>query len=188
MTASVLRRGMRWYTAETKSRPITTKAFTSLTLFALGDVLAQLLSPRPSLDVARVFRLAVYALLISGPWSHFWYNLLEVVETKLKLSTYQAVAVKVVLDQLVCTPPMTMVFFLYMAIVTGSDLSEAIIDVRTHLLPTLRVNWVVWPLVQLITFGVIPLEFRVLFMSTAGIFWACFLSTMASTKGSCPTG
>ena len=87
---------------------------------------------------------------------------------------------KIALDQFVYTPPTTVLFFTYMAFSGGLPLHAALESAKRKLFPTLKVNWVVWPIVHSLTFSVIPLHYRVLFVSVAAFFWACFLSFAAA--------
>jgi protein Mpv17 len=171
-----------WYSRKTHSSPIVTKALTSFTLYGIGDALAQTIFGGKRYDKTRTVRLSLYGLIVVGPFSHIWYNYLErLVEKRLRIRSGKAVVAKVVLDQFLCAPPMTVLFFSYMAFTSGTGVAGAMQSIKTQLLPTLKVNWVVWPAAQTITFGIIPLDFRVLFISLAAVFWACFLSCI-STK------
>ena len=49
----------------------------------------------------------------------------------------------------------------------------------SKLLPTLKANWVVWPVVHLATFSVVPLAYRVLWVNCANFLWSGFLSAQA---------
>jgi protein Mpv17 len=180
-----VRSGLQWYSTKANTIPLLTKALTSLSLYTLGDILAQLLEQKKSFDKPRIIRLAFYAFLVVGPVSHYWYNFLEkLVEKKMKMPTFKAVVTKIAFDQFLFTPPMTVLFFTYMSLASGAGLNAAIRSVRMELFPTLKVNWVVWPIAHTVTFGVIPLEFRVLFVSAIAIFWACFLSLTAARSAS----
>lgn len=184
MLVKYLRQALHLYTYHTLSSPILTKAVTSLSLFALGDIFAQLLEKKGQFDKLRTFRIALYALIFVGPVSHYWYRLLDnIVEKRIKIFSREAIFLKIAFDQFLYTPPMTVVFFGYMALASGGSIVNAITDVQSKVFPTLKVNWMVWPLVHTVTFGVVPLEYRVLFISVVAVFWACFLS-LASAKPS----
>lgn len=43
-------------------------------------------------------------------------------------------------------------------------------------LPTLKANFMVWPLVQIINFRIMPVQFQLPFVSTIGIAWTAYLS------------
>ena len=47
----------------------------------------------------------------------------------------------------------------------------------------LRVNWVVWPVLQAVNFAFVPVQFQVLFVNVCVIFWSAFLSVMQSDGG-----
>ncbi|KAF9937600.1 hypothetical protein BGZ67_001057 [Mortierella alpina] len=54
---------------------------------------------------------------------------------------------------------------------------------RMTYLSTLKANYAVWPLVQLVNFGVMPLQLRLPFVSVVGIAWNAYLS-MVNTRAS----
>eukprot|EP00906_Rhabdomonas_costata_P033992 RCo047848 len=172
---------VEWYSEETVSHPLATKALTCSFIYSLGDVAVQLLDRRKRFDWTRLLAVALYALFVIGPVSHYWYELLELGVTQfLGAAGWQAVGLKIALDQFLYTPIFTVIFFTYMALAHGLTCGDAIRVAFARLLPTLKVNWVVWPPVHVITFGFIPLDFRVLFISVMAFFWACFLSYAAS--------
>ena len=83
--------------------------------------------------------------------------------------------------QLIWTPPINTLFFLYSNwMVTGST-DAAVQDVQEKLWPTLKVNWVVWPVLQAVNMSVVPLQYRLLYINVCSIFWSAFLSGQANT-------
>ena len=42
-------------------------------------------------------------------------------------------------------------------------------------------NWVVWPVLQTINMSVVPLQYRLLYVNVASLFWSAYLSNMASS-------
>lgn len=191
-----------WYDGCLQKSPLLTKCITSGVLFALGDMLAQRLEangePRaheavaekpvsePSWDYKRTARMVIWGGVLFAPVGHGWYNLLE---RMVRSSGKAAVMQKIALDQLVYTPPLTLAFF-----TTTKLMEEATMDkfpyATSHafdkLVPTLKVNWTVWPVIHLCTFTVVPLQYRILFINCMSIGWSAFLSLM-SNKATGPT-
>jgi len=60
---------------------------------------------------------------------------------------------------------------------TGSS-SAGIAKIQDKLWPTLKVNWVVWPVLQGISFSVIPLQYRILYINFCSLFWSAYLSNV----------
>jgi hypothetical protein len=73
------------YSEALTSHPISTKALTCATAYAVGDTIAQLSSTRQhslprrllALDAVRTARLAMFGLLWTGPTGHVFYSWLE---------------------------------------------------------------------------------------------------------------
>lgn len=42
----------------------------------------------------------------------------------------------------------------------------------------LTANWKVWPLIQSVNFGLVPLQYRLPFQQTCGIAWSTYLSLL----------
>jgi protein Mpv17 len=68
----------------------------------------------------------------------------------------------------------------------GHGPEAAMIAVQANLTPALFAGWKVWPLVNCITFGVIPVTQRILFVNSVALFWISFLS-FVSNKPPDPT-
>lgn len=54
--------------------------------------------------------------------------------------------------------------------------------IQDKLWPTLKVNWVVWPVLQGINFSLVPLQYRLLYINFCSLFWSAYLSNMAAAK------
>ena len=91
----------------------------------------------------------------------------------------QAVALKVVLDQAIWTPPSILAFYTWMAFhLDGLPLQSGVDRAKNMLWPTLQVNWPFWGGVQALTFSVVPQPWRVAWISVVHVFWNAFLSSM----------
>lgn len=66
------------YRTSLKRQPLLTKSLTSLTGFAVGDVIAQMAQPgKQKYDFARTVRLAAFGGLVGGPMAHGWFQILD---------------------------------------------------------------------------------------------------------------
>jgi hypothetical protein len=73
------------YNEVLKTHPVSTKALTCATAYAVGDTIAQLSSTRQhslprrllALDAVRTARLAMFGLLWTGPTGHVFYSWLQ---------------------------------------------------------------------------------------------------------------
>jgi protein Mpv17 len=93
--------------------PLLMKALTSLTGFALGDILAQkVIQKVDSFDFLRLLRLASFGFLVHGTSSHVFYGWLD---GKFPGTSAQVVFAKVLVDQVFWAPIFGMMFFSYIA-------------------------------------------------------------------------
>lgn len=179
-------------------RPLLTKGVTSAVLFGLGDRIAQRLEDSESTpdsdngtddalrwknSLSRTARMMVWGGLLFAPVGHGWYNLLE---KAVRGKGRAAVVKKIALDQLVFTPPVTLAFFSVMQCMEGESVDTAVQSSVAKVPPTLAVNWTVWPLIHVCTFGFVPLQYRILFINFANIGWSAFLSIMSSGGSDAP--
>eukprot|EP01012_Entosiphon_sulcatum_P015959 TRINITY_DN20930_c0_g1_i1.p1 TRINITY_DN20930_c0_g1~~TRINITY_DN20930_c0_g1_i1.p1 ORF type:complete len:177 (+),score=37.06 TRINITY_DN20930_c0_g1_i1:40-570(+) len=174
--AALFKRAFHQYHHWLTTQPLVTKCVTACAIFAVGDILAQTIAGEPVIDYSRTARLAAWGLLGSAPIDHLKFEAIE----KLVPPGPSAVIFKVVLDQFLFTPPITALFFLYAGLTDGSG--QAYERTLLKLWPTLKINWLVWPVIQTFNFGMVPLEYRVLVGNFCSIFWAAFLSATASSN------
>ena len=183
-----LRRLAVLYDGANATRPITTKSLTSCFMLGCSDAVCQRVMPSSdsaeeasAFDVQRTARMASWGLLVNGPLGHVWYLALE----RLPLHAAPkalAVAAKVAVDQAVWTPPLTFAFFTYEGVLQHETLAQSTGTAAQKLWPTLQANWMVWPLVHLCTFSVIPLNYRVLWVNCANFVWSGYLSLQAHSE------
>ncbi|CAG8645895.1 549_t:CDS:2 [Ambispora leptoticha] len=159
-------------------------ACTNASLAALSDTLAQSISNLKSpmsqqFDFLRLARYSTYGFLIA-PVVYNWFNLLDkrfplpqpiAVEknnTQIRRETMRAVFKRTVVDQSAFAPVGLALFFGVMGLMEANGL-QAIRDKFTDAyFPALKANYVVWPLVQLVNFRFLPLQYRVPFVSSIG--------------------
>lgn len=114
-------------------------------------------------------------IAVFGPSATTWFKFLSTrIHTRSKTTT---ILTRVGLDQLVFTPMNLACFLSYMAYMEGSSVQKRLQDTYWQVLKT---NWMIWPAVQLVNFGVVPLEHRVLVVNVVALGWNCYLSYMNS--------
>lgn len=171
-----------WYDGHLTRSPVLTKSATSCGLFGVGDGLAQSIEGGEGVDGRRVARMMAFGLLQAPP-AHRWYNFLD---RTVAGSGAGVVLRKVVADQLTWTPAMTFVFFTYMNVAAGVAPAASVADAQAKLLPTLKVNYAVWPFIHCVTFSVVPLPYRVLWINGCSCFWSAFLSLQSQAPPAPP--
>ena len=119
--------------------------------------------------------------LFNGPLGHVFYEQLDRV---VSLGGARGVALKIAIDQLLFTPPLTFGFFAWQHLLSAAEPSAfgAAEFASNNLWPTLRINWVYWSLVHTITFACVPLQYRVAFVALKNFFWGGYLSWAARSE------
>jgi protein Mpv17 len=92
------------------------------------------------------------------------------------------VAKKVAADQLTWTPVINTAFFFSTTLMATGDVGKSVTQVQDKLWPTLKVNWIVWPILQAVNMSMVPLQYRLLYINVCSLFWSAYLSNMASSK------
>ena len=180
------------YVRMNTARPLLTKSLISGSLLGAADCTCQHLDRHKStssvtatssstatvpFDAARVARMLTWGLLVNGPSGHMFYTVLErwVRSTGLQGAGRQ-VALKITVDQLAYTPPLTFAFFVYQSALAGSSAELAVGIACRETPPTLLYNWGFWGVAHVLTFTIIPLEHRVAWVALKNFAWSGFLS------------
>ncbi|KAJ7071241.1 hypothetical protein C8F01DRAFT_1109670 [Mycena amicta] len=182
----------RAYQSSFEAHPNKTLALTGGCLNALGDLVAQgnqNLTRKPheqpqSWDAVRTLRFFVFGASISpflGRWNAFLEHQFPLRTIGGKVSL-KALSKRVLCDQTVMAPIGLVAFLGSMGVLEGRSRTQIAQKFNDLFLPTLRTNWTVWPALQFVNFGLMPLAFRVPFQSTAGVFWTLYLSTVNSRE------
>jgi protein Mpv17 len=171
---------MAWkgYEALLEEKPLLMKGLTSLTGFALGDILAQLFIQKTDpFDFARLFRLASFGFLVHGTTSHWFYDMLD---GKIPGTSAKVVFTKVFIDQVIWNPIFGVMFFCYLGVLEAKGVQYVIDKTKNDLINAVTGSWKVWPLAHTINFRFVPSSQRVLYINTIQIGYNCFLSILGS--------
>ena len=175
------------YQACLEAAPLATKAATSGVIFGASDALNSLLLAQRQgvrgggLDLARSARFAAFGAAVQAPLFSAYFSTQDaLVDGALGDSPAAAVLVKLALDQLVWTPFFWLpVFFGGMALLEGRGAQAALGVARDRgwgFTETCRANWAVWVPVNLLTYSVVPLELRILWVNSVSLLWTAYLS------------
>ena len=166
--------------------PVETKAITSATVYALGDVLSQRSngSGLGKLDRGRILRSLLAGLIGHGPMSHVWYNLSEnFFDDVLRMDrAWWDFVPRVILDQAVFGPIWNNSYILLLGIMQLHDPRRIWDDMKRTTLPLILSGLRLWPFVHIITYGVIPIENRLLWVDAVEIVWVTILASTASSS------
>ena len=176
-------------------KPLLTKSITSCATNAFSDVLCQNLiittkeeegdtstSKSLSIDKRRLGQAAVTGLIWSGPITHYWYKILF---GKLTISINDPIiglVVQILLDSIIFSPITVSGYFTLRSIMEGSGIEGIKDKLSTRLVKTVLGAWKFWPAANIVNFGFIPLEFRVLYMNIMSIFWSFYLTYVNGQK------
>lgn len=166
-----LAKPFRAYGRMQQRSPYMTQLSSSLTIYFLGDLSAQMVSGSGTGEAYEPIR-GLRALVIGGissipsyKWfmflgNHFNYG-----------SHWVSIAVKIVINQTCFTPVFNTYFFGMQSLLTGSSLQEAAIRVRDTVPTSWRNSWKVWPAVTAFSFTFIPPQHRNVFAGVIAIGW-----------------
>ncbi|KAF9143616.1 hypothetical protein BGX30_015180 [Mortierella sp. GBA39] len=150
----------------------------------------------PAHDFARTGRFMFYNFSVA-PIIHTWYTVLDknfpiaaqAVSNKQNqqaaakiIHTLKPVVKRVIADQILFAPIGLAMLFTGLTVLEGGSLQQIKDKLNNTFIPTLQANYLVWPMVQLVNFSVMPLQLRLPFVSVVGIAWNAYLSLM-NTRG-----
>ncbi|XP_070571914.1 peroxisomal membrane protein 2-like isoform X2 [Ptychodera flava] len=149
------------YLKQLRERPVVTKALTSATVSALGDIIAQRIIAKGKpvgIQWRSVAALASFGFVVTGPLIHHFYKVLEQVVPK--NTTYPGIK-KVLVDRFVLAPPYLLLFFYLVPILEGKGHDAAVKKIKDTFITALIMNWKVWTILQYININYIPMEILV---------------------------
>jgi len=191
------------YSGALIARPIITKALTAGLTFALSDWTAQRIESKP--DASKITKStstsaskikseptqplqnwkrtmfsAAVGLLFFGPAAHYWYDaIFKLLPATTLFSTVQ----KAFLGQIIFGPIFTCVFF------ASALLQDNVFTIKSWIgqikrdLPGVWLSGLgYWPLMDMISYGLIPIQFIPLFINLASFIWTIYLSLVANSS------
>mmetsp|Transcript_10419 Transcript_10419/g.13209 ORF Transcript_10419/g.13209 Transcript_10419/m.13209 type:complete len:323 (+) Transcript_10419:115-1083(+) len=175
------------YSSVLNAAPVFTKAVTSATVYTIGDLISQATDGRSigEYDRGRVLRSLLAGLLAHGPMSHVWYDVSEqLFENVLHLSSgIGGTAVKVAIDQTFWGPLWNNTYILLLGLMKFDKLENIWGEMKRTTIPLLMSGLKLWPLAHCVTYGLIPVENRLLWVDLVEIIWVVILSTAADGGG-----
>jgi len=163
-----------WYARFSLDRPFMSNLATMGLFAVMGDVVMQHLEGNgDAYDFERTARFALFRVGYSAPFYTVWYALLARVVPPVPVA--RAAVLKAALDNAVATPAQHVALFACQAAWEGQA-HEAVARCMGTLPRSLPASWAFWVPVQLVTFGVVPAEFRVAWINTVSLGWNAILS------------
>ena len=198
-----------WLTSLAIQHPELTNCIITALLWSLGDVLAQLferqrhqskshlpLSQSPvnvstaygpmkwSFNTARTLRIASYAGLIFAPITKAWF---EVLESTFPGEGLAVAAQRMLLDQACYSSCVIISLFVWVGMLESKfNIDYTVNKIRQNYWSAITTNWMVWPFLQLIIQGAIPLQYRMVVGALLNVPWTMYLAWRAN-KSETPT-
>lgn len=169
------------YEAAVGSNPIFTKACISGVVYSLGDLTAQTYEGRSfdDFDRGRVLRSGICGFIAHGPLSHLYYENLDVFFTstlQMDSESWTQPLAKVFVDQTVWSLFWNSCYYVLLGVLKFESPDTIIQTVRSSWWDLLKAGWRLWPFAHIITYGVIPVQHRLLWVDSIELVWVTILS------------
>ncbi|TKY48839.1 Peroxisomal membrane protein 2 [Spatholobus suberectus] len=169
------------YEQALKANPVLAKMAISGIVYSIGDWVAQCYEGKPlfEFDRARVFRSGLVGFTLHGSLSHYYY---QICEALFPFQEWWVVPAKVAFDQTVWSAIWNSIYFVVLGLLRLESLSNIYGELKSTFWPLLTAGWKLWPFAHLITYGVIPVEQRLLWVDCVELIWVTILSTYSNEK------
>lgn len=169
------------YEEALKTNPVFAKMVISGVVYSVGDWIAQCFEGKPlfEFDRARMFRSGLVGFALHGSLSHYYYQFCE------ELFPYKGwwvVPVKVAFDQTAWSAVWNSIYYTVVGILRFDSPINIFNELKATFFPMLTAGWKLWPFAHLITYGVIPVEQRLLWVDMIELIWVTILSTYSNEK------
>jgi protein Mpv17 len=123
------------------------------------ELIPERLGLPPPFDFERLTRFMAYGFLMA-PVQFKWFQFLSRAFPLTKTASTGPAMKRVALDQFIFAPMGLSAFFLFMTIAEGGGRRAIAHKFRDAYLPALKANFILWPMVQILNFRVIPVQFQ----------------------------
>ncbi|KAL6975382.1 hypothetical protein U1Q18_024177 [Sarracenia purpurea var. burkii] len=169
------------YEEALKTNPVLAKMMISGVVYSLGDWIAQCCEGKPlfEFDRVRMFRSGLVGFTLHGSLSHYYYQFCEVL---FPFQDWWVVPVKVVFDQTAWSAVWNSIYYTVLGFLRLESPVSIFNELKATFWPMLTAGWKLWPFAHLITYGVIPVEQRLLWVDCVELIWVTILSTYSNEK------
>ncbi|CAM9610947.1 unnamed protein product [Chrysoparadoxa australica] len=167
------------YMGNLRANPVMVKAITSGTVYAIGDFTAQLAEGLSlgEIDRLRIGRSSIAGFIGHGPLSHYWYELCEGLFSWLQWNDmWWVTAPKIVVDQLCWGPCWNGIYIALLGFMKRDSFEKITEAVKSTGLPLILSGLKLWGPAHVVTYGLIPVENRLLWVDMVEILWVVILS------------
>ncbi|KAJ0965947.1 hypothetical protein J5N97_027085 [Dioscorea zingiberensis] len=169
------------YEEALKANPILAKMMISGVVYSLGDWIAQCYEGKPlfEFDRARMFRSGLVGFTLHGSLSHYYYYFFDAL---FPFQDWWVVPAKVVFDQTVWAALWNSIYYVALGLLRLEPPANIYTELKSTFWPMLTAGWKLWPFAHLVTYGVIPVEQRLLWVDCVELVWVTILSTYSNEK------
>ncbi|KAI4388308.1 hypothetical protein MLD38_000650 [Melastoma candidum] len=169
------------YEEALQANPVLAKMVISGVVYSLGDWIAQCFEGKPLLgfDRTRMLRSGLVGFSLHGSLSHYYY---EFCEALFPFQDWWVVPVKVAFDQTVWAALWNSIYYTVVAFLRFESPVTIYTELKSTFWPMLTAGWKLWPFAHLITYGLIPVEQRLLWVDCVELIWVTILSTFSNEK------
>ncbi|XP_074311060.1 uncharacterized protein LOC141646948 [Silene latifolia] len=169
------------YEESLKTNPVLAKMVISGVVYSVGDWIAQCYEGKPLFDFdrARMIRSGLTGFALHGSLSHYYY---EFCEELFPFHDWWAVPLKVAFDQTVWSAIWNSIYFTVLGFLRFESPVSIFKELKATFFPMLTAGWKLWPFAHLVTYGLIPVEQRLLWVDCVELIWVTILSTYSNEK------
>ncbi|OIT01817.1 PREDICTED: uncharacterized protein LOC109226682 [Nicotiana attenuata] len=169
------------YEEALKRNPVLAKMVISGVVYSVGDWIAQCYEGKPLFDFdrARMLRSGLVGFTLHGSLSHYYYQFCEAL---FPFQDWWVVPVKVAFDQTVWSAIWNSIYYTVLGVLRFESPLAIFSELKATFWPMLTAGWKLWPFAHLITYGVVPVEQRLLWVDCVELIWVTILSTYSNEK------
>ena len=131
-------------------------------------------------DWNRTSHVALTGFTWNGPIAHTWYQLLEMIVTTRHV--IWGMTARLLLDAVVFSPVAVAGYFIWRSILEGQGKDAIVTKLKTKWIGAVHASWSFWPVANLVNFGLVPIQLRVLFNNALSLLWNGYLSHVNSER------
>ncbi|XP_027063543.1 protein SYM1 [Coffea arabica] len=169
------------YEEALKSNPVLAKMTISGIVYSVGDWIAQCYEGKPlfEFDRQRIFRSGLVGFTLHGSLSHYYYQFCEAL---FPFNDWWVVPAKVVVDQTLWSAVWNSIYYVVLGFLRSESSASIFDELKSTFWPMLTAGWKLWPFAHVITYGVIPVQQRLLWVDCMELIWVTILSGFSNEK------
>ncbi|XP_050532573.1 PXMP2/4 family protein 4-like [Daktulosphaira vitifoliae] len=159
--------------------PVTRGMVSYAVIWPTGCILQQMAFGDNEFDFVRAARFGLFGAFYVAPTLNAW---LTVARFLYPRNDIRSAIKKALLEQVIYSPCAMVSFYFGMSLLEGKTAEEAKQEVKNKFFPTYQVGVVVWPVLQVVNYTMVPEKNRIPFVSICSLGWSSFLAYMNHCK------